>query len=194
VSGLRVLVFCGSSESADPGYAAAAAELGTSLARARHEVVYGGGTRGSMGALADAALAAGGRVVGVLPGFMRELEWHHDGLHDLLLVGSMQERKFEMLERADAVVALPGGSGTIEELFDTITAKRLGRFTGPIVVVDQDGFFQPLLAQLQRCIDERFLHPRHARMWQAVSSAADVVPALAAAPPWEPDAIRFAAL
>lgn len=190
--GLRVLVFCASSESAAPGYASAAAALGSALAIAGHEIVYGGGSKGSMGALADAALTAGGRVVGVIPGFMRELEWQHDGLHDLVLVGSMQQRKYEMLGRADAVVALPGGSGTIEELFDAITAKRLGRFLGPIVIVDQGGFFGPLLEQLARCIEERFMAPQHGSMWQVVDEVAGVVPALAEAPPWGRDAILFA--
>ena len=190
----HVLVFCASSESCRPEYHAAAARLGEVLARAAQVVVYGGGALGSMGALASAAIAAGGHVVGIQPRFMNELEWTHTEIHDLHLVEDMQERMRRMLAIADAIVALPGGSGTLEELLDALTAKRLGQIVVPIVIVNQGGFFDPLIEQLSRCIEERFMDERHRDMWQVVARPEDVPAALASAPPWSKDALEFASV
>lgn len=188
----RVLVFCASSRSCDPVFHDAAAELGRALARAGDSVVYGGGGIGSMGALADAALAEGGEVIGIQPHFMREREWTHPGLTDLVLVEDMQDRKREMLRMADAIVTLPGGSGTFEELFDALTAKRLGLFPKPIVIVNQAGFFEPLFSLLRRSVDERFMHEAHLEMWHAVEHVGEVLAAIHAAPKWSENAIEFA--
>jgi uncharacterized protein (TIGR00730 family) len=187
-------VFCASSESCAPKYHDCARRLGEVLARAGDTLVYGGGALGSMGALATATIRAGGRVVGIQPRFMNELEWTHGELHEIILVDDMQDRMRRMLERADAVVALPGGSGTIEELFHAITAKRLGEFLSPIVVVNQDGFYDPLLEQLSRCVAGRFMDERHRAMWQVVAAPEEVLGAIASAPRWSKDALRFAAL
>lgn len=188
----EVLVFCASSRSCDPAFHAAAAELGRALARAGDSIVYGGGGVGSMGALADAAIAEGGRVIGIQPRFMRELEWTHAALTELVLVEDMQERKREMLRRADAIVTLPGGSGTFEELFDALTAKRLGLFPKPIVIVNQGGFFEPLFALLRRSVEERFMHENHLQMWQAVDHVHEVLTAIHGAAPWPAHAVEFA--
>ena len=190
-SARRVLVFCASSRSCDPVFHGAAEALGRALVQAGDEIVYGGGHVGSMGALADAAIAAGGRVTGIQPHFMRELEWTHPSLSELVLVEDMQARKREMLRVADAIVTLPGGSGTFEELFDALTAKRLGFFPKPIVIVNQRGFFDPLLTMLRRSVEERFMHEAHLEMWQVVDSIPEVVPALASAPEWSDRAIEF---
>lgn len=190
----RVLVFCASSKSADPIYREAAAELGRVLAGSGRSVVYGGGSEGSMGALATAALAAGGKVVGIQPHFMAELEWTHPGLSELNLVETMAERKSLMLASCDAVVSLPGGSGTLEELFDAITAKRLGLFLGPIVFVNQGGFFDPVLAQLAHCVERDFMDRRHLSMWSVVDGPEGVLAALQSAVPWSQDAVEFAAV
>ncbi len=144
--------------------------------RAGCTVVYGGGRAGSMGALAEGALAAGGRVVGVIPKFMMDLEWGHDDLTELHVVEDMRTRKHEMLTRASAVVALAGGTGTLEELFEAITLKRLGLFLGPIVLVNTGGYYDPLLAQLAAAIDGRFMDERHGRMWTVVAEPEDVLP------------------
>jgi hypothetical protein len=188
----HVLVFCASSRSCDPSFHQAAASLGRLLALAGDTVVYGGGGVGSMGALADAALEAGGRVVGIQPHFMRDLEWTHGRLSELVLVEDMQSRKREMLGIADAVVTLPGGSGTFEDLFEAITSKRLGLFRKPIVVVNQRGFFDPFFAMMQRSVDERFMHGAHLDIWQAVDAVEQVVEALHSAPEWSERAIEFA--
>jgi hypothetical protein len=180
----RVCVYCASSRRADPAHYAAAARLGRLLAEAGLEIVYGGGGVGSMGALADGALAAGGRVIGIMPRFMRELEWDHAGLADLHVVEDMHTRKQRMLAEADAVVALPGGSGTLEELLEAITWKRLGLFGGPIVLVNVRGFYDHLVGLLEHAIAEHFMDVRHADMWQLVSRPEDVLDALRQAPEW----------
>ena len=188
----RVSVYCASSRQSDPAYREAAARLGTLLAAEGITIVYGGGAVGSMGALADAALGAGGRVVGVLPQFMYDLAWGHRGLTELRVVNDIHERKRLMIEEVGELVALPGGCGTLEELLEAITWKRLGLHVHPIVLVNVRGFFDPLVAQLDRCVDERFMDERHRDMWTVVASADDVVGAIRSAPPWSADARRFA--
>ena len=188
-----VCVYCASSASCPPAYHDAAFRLGTVLADAGFTVVYGGGTLGSMGALANGVLTRGGRVVGVMPRFMVELEWAHDRLSELHLVDDIRTRKHEMLSRSQAVIALPGGSGTLEELMEVISLKRLAIYLGPIVLVNTRGFFEPLLAQLARAVEERFMDRRHLAMWQVVAEPEEVPAALAHAPPWSADARGFAA-
>jgi uncharacterized protein (TIGR00730 family) len=187
-----VCVYCASSRTADEMYRDAARRLGEVLAGQGWAIVYGGGGAGSMGALADGALARGGHVVGIMPRFMDELEWGHRGLSQLELVEDMRTRKHMMLERSQGVVALPGGSGTMEELMEALTLKRLGLYLGPIVLVNTRRFFDPLLELLQRAIDERFMDERHAAMWSVVDEPEDVPSALQAAPGWSEDARSFA--
>jgi uncharacterized protein (TIGR00730 family) len=188
----RVLVYCASSRQAHERYRDVARRLGAHLASAGVGIVYGGGAVGSMGALADGALSAGGTVVGVLPEFMKSLEWGHPGVSDMRVVATMHARKALMLELADAVVALPGGCGTFEELLEAITWKRLGLFAGPIAVVNQDGFYEPLLTLLDRAVDERFMDERHRSMWVSVDEPGAALAALQAAAPWDDDPRRFA--
>jgi len=128
----------------------------------------------------------------VIPRFMVELEWAHSGLSELVVVEDMHERKAMMLDRSDGLVALPGGTGTFEELLEAITLKRLGQFTGPIAIVDQDGYYGPLLDQLERSVSDRFMDERHRDMWTVVPDVESVIPALDASPPWSADSIRFA--
>jgi uncharacterized protein (TIGR00730 family) len=190
----RVTVYCGSSRQCDPAYLDAASRLGRELARQKATLVYGGGAAGVMGALADGALEEGGRVIGVLPRFMKELEWGHPRLTELLLVGDLHERKRRMLEGANAVVALPGGSGTFEELLEAITWKRLALYLGPIVLLNTLSFFDRLVSALEHSIAERFMDPRHGEMWTVVAEPEDVIRAIHAAPPWNPEALKFASL
>jgi uncharacterized protein (TIGR00730 family) len=187
-----VTVYCASSRRADPGYREAAHRLGELLAEAGITIVYGGGGVGSMGALADGALARGGRVEGVLPRFMFDLEWGHPGLSDLHVVNDLHERKRLMIDRSDAVVALPGGCGTFEELFEAITWKRLGLYLKPIVLVNVRGFWDPAVELLERAVAERFMDHRHRDMWQVVEKPEDVLDAIRRAPAWSHDARDFA--
>jgi uncharacterized protein (TIGR00730 family) len=189
-----VCVYCASSRSSHPDYRAAAHRLGAVLAGAGIGIVYGGGAAGSMGALADGALEQGGRVVGILPRFMADLEWGHRGLTELELVEDLRVRKHLMLTRSDAAIALPGGSGTLEELLEAITLKRLGLYLNPIVLVNTRGFFAPLLALLESAVAERFMDRRHLDMWQVVAQPEEVPGALERAPAWAAEARSFAAV
>src|SRR5580704_2608415 len=173
----RVCVYCASSERVDKAYLDAARRLGEVLANNSITVVYGGGAIGLMGRLADGVLANGGHVIGVIPRFMQELEWDHRGLTELQVVENMRERKHLMLTDSDAAIALPGGSGTLEELLEAITLKRLGIYLQPIVLVNILGFFDPLLTLFERCIREHFMDERHAAMWQVADRPEDVMAA-----------------
>src|SRR5436190_18581207 len=137
-------VYCGSSSAVDEKYRAAATELGASLAAAGIELVYGGGGVGLMGLLADAVLAGGGRVIGIIPGALRDAELAHEGASELVIVGNMHERKRLMAERADAFAVLPGGIGTLDETFEILTWRHLGLHDKPIYIVDVAGYWRPL--------------------------------------------------
>jgi uncharacterized protein (TIGR00730 family) len=189
-----VCVYCASSRLAHQDYRAAAFRLGEVLADAGIGIIYGGGAVGSMGALADGALARGGHVTGILPRFMADLEWGHPRVTNLQLVEDMRTRKHAMLTLSQAAIALPGGSGTLEELLEAITLKRLGLYVNPIVLVNTRGFFAPLLELLTRAVDERFMDPRHLAMWQVVDTPDEVPAALASAPDWSAEARSFAAV
>ena len=145
-----------------------------------------------MARLAEGALGAGGTAIGIMPRFMVELEWGHKQLTEMVMVDDMRERKRRMLEGADAVVALPGGCGTLEELFEAITWKRLGLYFGPIVLVNVNGFFDSCIELLSRCVDERFMDERHRAMWSVVTEPEAVVEAIHAAPAWTAAARNFA--
>jgi uncharacterized protein (TIGR00730 family) len=190
----RVCVYCASSRKAAPNFVQAADRLGRILAREGVGLVYGGGGTGLMGAVADGALDEGGHVLGILPRFMQEIEWGHPGLSELILVETMHERKRLMIENSDAIVALPGGSGTLEELAEVITLKRLGMYTCPIILVNTDGFYDSLLAFFDRAVRENFMDDRHMTMWSVVLDVEEVLPAIRNAPPWGSDARDFARL
>ena len=160
----RLCVFCGSSPGRNPAYLAAAAELGTVLAKRRIGLVYGGASIGLMGAVADAARAAGGEVIGVIPRALVELEVAHTGLADLRVVASMHERKALMAELSDGFIALPGGIGTLEELFEVWTWGQLGSHRKPCALLNVAGFYDRLLGFLDFVADEAFLRPVHREM------------------------------
>jgi uncharacterized protein (TIGR00730 family) len=189
-----ICVYCASSSACDVVYHDVARRLGGLLVDRGYSIIYGGGAVGSMGALADGAVAHGGKVVGVLPKFMADLEWGHPGLTELRIVEDMRVRKHMMLSESDGVVALPGGSGTLEELFEAMTLKRLGLYTKPIVLVNTRNYFAPLITLLEHAVAERFMDRRHFDMWQVVDSPDSVPAALEHAPPWSESARAFAAV
>ncbi len=168
----RICVFCGSNPGANPAYAEAAADLGRLLAGRGLTLVYGGGHVGLMGVLADAALAAGGRVTGVIPEALAAKELAHRGLTDLVVVGSMHERKALMSELSDAFIALPGGIGTLEEWFEVWTWSQLGFQPKPCGMLNVAGYYDHLLAFLDHMTAERFLSPPH-RSMSVVEERAD---------------------
>jgi uncharacterized protein (TIGR00730 family) len=187
-----ICVYCASSDASDPAYRDVARRLGGILTAQDYAVIYGGGATGSMGALADGVVAAGGTITGVMPKFMMELEWAHKSLTELRVVEDMRVRKHMMLSESHGLVTLPGGPGTFEELFEALTLKRLGLYTNPIVLVNTRNYFDPLLAMLEHAVAERFMHPRHVAMWQIVTEPEDVPDAFANAPEWSAAARSFA--
>jgi uncharacterized protein (TIGR00730 family) len=160
-----VTVFCGSSDAVDPKYFAAAVELGGKMARRGWRLVYGGGRVGLMGALARAVLDGGGHVTGVIPRVLLELGVGETNVSELVVTDGLRERKAIMDERGDAFVALPGGLGTMEEVLEALTLKQLGYHRKAVVVLDLDGFFDPLWAQFQRGVDEGFIKPEFLDLW-----------------------------
>jgi uncharacterized protein (TIGR00730 family) len=189
---MRVCVYCASSEKVDHTYHDAARRLGMLLARDNCTVVYGGGAVGLMGSLANGALEANGTVIGIIPRFMTEVEWQHPGLASLEVVEDMRERKHRLLADSDAVVAMPGGCGTLEEVFEAITLKRLGLYFNPIVFLNTNGFYAPLQTFMKKVIDERFMNPEHELMWSLVESPDDVLPRIRSTPKWREDARDYA--
>jgi uncharacterized protein (TIGR00730 family) len=160
----RIVVFCGSSSGTDPIYAARAYETGSLLARLGIGLVYGGARVGLMGAVADGALANGGEVIGVLPRFLSGKEIGHAGLTDLILVDNMHERKMKMQELSDGVITLPGGFGTMEEVFEMVTWGQLGLHSKPVGVLNVAGFYNDLSELLQTMVDKGFLKAENQRM------------------------------
>ena len=153
-----ICVYCGSNAGAKPAYTAAARVLGSRIAHQGLALVYGGGNVGLMGHVADAALDAGGQVIGVIPQQLVDWEVAHRGVSELLVVDSMHVRKQRMFELADAFVALPGGFGTLDEMFEMLTWRQLGLGRKPCAFLDVDGFWQPLIAMMDKMVRERFLH------------------------------------
>ena len=188
----RVTVYAASSQALSENYISAASRLGRTLGEAGHSIIYGGGGHGLMGAMADAALAAGAEVHGVIPEFLTAIELGHLELTSLRVVDTMHTRKALMLEQSDAVIALPGGCGTFEELFEAMTLKRLGRFLGPIILVNTDGYYNGLLDFLGHSVDQRFMNRAHLQMWQSVEEPEHVIQAFAEAPAWSADALTKA--
>ncbi len=168
-----ICVYCGSNSGARPVYAERAASLGRLLANEGLAVVYGGGNVGLMGIVADAALDAGGEVIGVIPEQLVGMEVAHRGVTKLEVVADMHTRKARMFDLSDAFVALPGGFGTLDEMFEMLTWRQLGLGDKPCAFLDVDGFWQPLIAMLDRMVDERFLHPaQRADLWHGDDAVA----------------------
>src|SRR5436190_14907880 len=179
----RLCVYCGSAAGLDPRYQDAARELGGALAKAGIGLIFGGGRVGLMGALADAVLAGGGRVVGIIPRRLRDAELAHPGAGELVIVGSMHERKRQMAERADAFAILPGGIGTLDETFEILTWRQLGLHDKPIFLVDVAGYWQPLRALLDHIVEQRFAKSLVPRLVEIVPSVAALMAALGRAAP-----------
>jgi uncharacterized protein (TIGR00730 family) len=169
-------VFCGSQTGFDLVYAAEARTVAQGLAAHGAALVFGGGRIGLMGVLADTLLAARGRVVGVIPVFLRDKELAHPDATEMVIVPDMHTRKREMFERSDAFCILPGGVGTLEEMFEIITWRQLHLHNKPIIILNTQGYWDPLIALLDRMIDAGFAHRGHEQLVTVVTRAADVVP------------------
>lgn len=190
----RICVYCASSSKIDESYFDAAEKLAAQLVSHNVTIVYGGGAAGLMGCIADTAIEHGGHVVGVIPKFMTEVEWQHKELEEIHVVADMHERKKKLLEGTDAVIALPGGSGTFEELLEAISLKRLGLYTKPIIIMNINNYYDPLIELLEKSIRESFMSVAHRSMWTVVSDPNDIMSAIENSPDWSSDAISFAAV
>ena len=189
-----VCVYSASSTKINPVYFKAAEELGSLLAEHHIRLINGAGSIGLMCAVADAVLKNGGEVTGVIPRFMVEQNWHHTGLTELIEVESMHERKQKMANLSDGIVALPGGCGTLEELLEIITWKQLGLYLNPVVILNVNGFFDPLLEMLGKAIDENFMRQQHGDIWKVAQTPEEALRLLYETPVWDISIRKFAAI
>lgn len=189
---MTICVFASSSSRIDNEYAVVASKLGTLLAKAGIDVVYGGGGIGLMGKLADAVLEHGGKITGVIPEFMKEEGWDHREVSNMIITSDMGERKKQMFALADAVVALPGGVGTLEELTEAMTLKQLGLYRGPIIILNTLNFYESFIEFLEHMVSGNFLRYEHKGMWEIASSAEEVLVLLGKKDGWHQDPRSFA--
>lgn len=191
---MNIAVYCASSTKIHPEYFEAARVVGSELARRGVNLVNGAGNMGLMAATSDACLEAGGTVTGIIPKFMVEQGWHHEGLTELILTENMHERKQAIANMSDGCIALPGGCGTLEELLEIITWKQLGIYLNPIIILNLRGYYDHLLQQLQRGIEEHFLGERHAGIWRVATTPEEAVELVLTTPQWDASVRKFAAI
>lgn len=190
----NICVYCASSPQIAPVYFKAAERLGYLLAEKGINLIDGAGKVGLMGCLNNTVLAAGGTVTGVIPRFMVERGWHHSGLTQLVETETMHERKSLMARMSDAVIALPGGCGTMEELLEVITWKQLGLYLKPIVVLNIQGFYNPLIEMLEKAIGQQFMCREHESLWQVAFTPEEAVELCVSLPAWDKKICKFAAV
>lgn len=184
---MTICVFASSSSRIDKEYAAAASNLGLLLAQAKIDVVYGGGGIGLMGKLADAVLENRGRITGVIPSFMKDEGWDHRSISEMIITSDMGERKKKMFAMADAVVALPGGIGTLEELTEAMTLKQLGLYHGSIIILNTLNFYDSFIDFLEHMVSGNFLRYEHKGMWEIAGTAEEVMVLLGKNEDWHHD-------
>jgi uncharacterized protein (TIGR00730 family) len=189
---MKICVYCASSARVNKSYFEATEKLAKSFVKANIELVYGGGGIGLMGHLADTVIDNGGRIKGIMPKFMNEVEWAHKRVTDFEFTDTIHERKAKFLEDIDGLVTLAGGSGTLEELLEAITLKRLGQFTKPIIILNTNGFYDPLKQMLEKCVSENFMDERHLQMWTFVDEPEQVIDSIKNSTVWHKDSIKFA--
>ena len=190
----KVCVFCASSPGIDEVYFKDAELLGGIFVANNIHVVYGGGAAGLMGHLANTIISGGGEITGIIPQFMKKMNWSHPEVADMIEVETMHQRKNMMILDVDAVVALPGGVGTLEELTEVITLKQLGQFLAPIIILNTAGYYNHLNEFFQKMMEERFMRHMHKEIWQIVEYPSEVIDAIKKSPPWDASAIKFAAV
>jgi len=187
-----VAVYCASSTKIKPVYYEAASQLGRLLAERHVTLINGAGNMGLMQASSDACLQAGGKVVGVIPSFMIEQGWHHTGLTELIETPDMESRKQRINDLSDAAIVLPGGCGTLDELFEIVTLKQLGVYLKPIVILNVDGYYDHLLLHLERSMKENFMRDEHRDIWKVATTAEEAVELVFNTPLIDESVRRFA--
>lgn len=190
----QVTIYCASSPRVPAIYFEAAEALTRLLVASGYGIRYGGGAKGLMGMVADTTLQLGGTITGIIPGFMIDVEWEHKGVSKMIHVKTMHERKELLIHDTQAVIALPGGTGTLEELYEVMSWKKLGQFPHPIILLNTKGYYDPLLEMSKRMVQESFMRPEHEQLWTVVSEPEQVIPAILDAEPWGPQVINFASV
>lgn len=191
---MKITVYSASSGCVAPVFTEAAQSLGRLMARAGHTLINGAGRTGLMAATAEACLAEGGKAIGVIPQFMIDQSWEHRGMTRLIVTPNMHCRKQRMAEEGDAAIALPGGVGTLEELLEIITWKQLGLYLKPVIILNTTGYFDPLLAQLDRAVDCQMMRPQHTDIWRVATTAEEAILLAETTPLWDSSVRKFAAL
>jgi len=191
---MNICIYAASSGLANDAFTAAAQRLGAVIAQRGHTLINGAGRTGLMAASTNGALAAGGETIGVIPQFMIDQGWQHESMTRLIVTPDMHTRKERMAAMADACIALPGGVGTLEELLEVITWKQLGLFLKPIVVLNIDGYFSPLLAQLEHAVSEQLMRPLHTDLWCDTATPEEAVHLCETTPLWDKSLAKFAAI
>lgn len=189
-----VCVFCASSTKVADAYKLATIQLAAELAKEDIAIRYGGGEVGLMGELANHTLKNGGKITGVIPKFMVEVEWQHKDVEDMILVETMHQRKNLLIKNVDAVIALPGSTGTLEELIEVISLKKLGLFSKPIIIINTNGFYNPLIELLEKMISEKFMRKEHANVCTFVNNPKNIISIIRNTPEWHDHDKSFAAL
>ena len=182
---MQICVYCASSGQIHSDYFEATAKMAKDFAENGVSVVFGGGSSGLMGQLADSMLEAGGSIKGIMPQFMNEVEWGHKHVSDFVYTNTMHERKAKFLEGTDALIALPGGTGTFEELFEAITLKKLGQFTKPIIILNTRNYFEPFVQLMNQAITENFMSANQQELWKIVNEPEEVIHAIINTPLWD---------
>jgi uncharacterized protein (TIGR00730 family) len=190
----KICVFAASSPGISDEYLEASREMARILVSKDITMSYGAGSVGIMGAMADVMLENKGKVIGVIPEFMKDMGWAHPHLDEMILVETMHERKNLMIEGVDAVIAMPGGVGTLEELLEVITLKQLGKFLKPIIILNTNNFYDPLLQHLKLMVDENFMRPLHENIWKVTDEPSEVLKLIKEEPEWDASAIKYAAV
>lgn len=188
-----ICVYCASSTKVNQRYYDAAVELGELIAQKGMRLINGAGTMGLMRACADAVLNSGGEAVGVIPQFMVDRNWHYEDMTELIITKDIHERKRKLAKMADALIALPGGCGTFEELLEAITWKQLGIINKPIVILNTDGYYTPLIEMLEKAVREHFMREEHLRLWTVASTPEEALGQVENAPDWDADTAKFMA-
>ncbi len=192
LEGKNIAIYCASSTKVRPAFFAAAHRLGKIFAENKITMVFGAGNMGLMGEAADAVAEVGGKMIGVIPNFMIEQNWHHKACTELIVTDGMSDRKQTIEHISDAFVALPGGIGTMDELFECMVNKQLGLHTKPIIILNVDGYYDGLIKFFDQMVQEQMMRPVQGIMYQVVNSPEEVLPAIANAPEWDRNARKHA--
>lgn len=187
-----VAIYCASSAKIDATYLNHAKELGALLVRNQYGIKYGGGSIGSMGAIANEILALQGRVVGVIPQFMVDVEWAHPQVNEMIICQTMAQRKEILVQDVEAIVVMAGGVGTFDEMFDALSLKKLGKFKKPIIVLNTNNYFNPIFEILEQSIDQQFMRQEHRNLWEVATNPIQVIDLIKNTPHWGEDAISIA--